>query len=536
MPLPSKWSLLKSGLGLRRSGAGVAESGSGKTGPGARSGVPFRLVLGVAASIGVAALLVLVLYITDLGLSVWERLDRAPTTFWAIYLLVLAVLSAGGAYAVWRALNWGRPAGRSRTAVAVKPPDEATLRERVERSEKAGVAVEAVRRELEELQRRRAVGEIVVAVFGEISAGKSSLVRALLPGADIAVDVRGGTTREVTYYTWTSSAGDRLILADLPGLNEADGTLDRQARDEALRAHVILYVCEGDLTRDQYEALRTLVDLGSPLIVALNKVDRYTEQELEQIRVRLAERVGEKLEVAPVQCGGMEEVTRIYHDGREETTLRERAPRVEELRRALQRYLDTDPQVLDSLRDTAVFVLAQQKLDAAVAHYRQGKAQTIVQSYSRKAVFGALAAVSPGTDILIQGYLGLNLVKELCALYEVPAREMDMQRFLDLAGNQIRRSMNLLLALVGNVFKAFPGVGTVVGGAIHAVVYGLVFESLGKAIARSLESRGDLVSGPTLRMFEDNLSEDLEARARRLAQLVWTRQRDGEESTGNIAP
>ncbi|HCK80585.1 MAG TPA: hypothetical protein DIC59_03860, partial [Candidatus Competibacteraceae bacterium] len=278
----------------------MAESGSGKTGPGARSGVPFRLVLGVAASIGVAALLVLVLYITDLGLSVWERLDRAPTTFWAIYLLVLAVLSAGGAYAVWRALNWGRPAGRSRTAVAVKPPDEATLRERVERSEKAGVAVEAVRRELEELQRRRAVGEIVVAVFGEISAGKSSLVRALLPGADIAVDVRGGTTREVTYYTWTSSAGDRLILADLPGLNEADGTLDRQARDEALRAHVILYVCEGDLTRDQYEALRTLVDLGSPLIVALNKVDRYTEQELEQIRARLAERVGEKLEVAPV--------------------------------------------------------------------------------------------------------------------------------------------------------------------------------------------------------------------------------------------
>ncbi|MBL8260164.1 MAG: 50S ribosome-binding GTPase [Candidatus Competibacteraceae bacterium] len=528
MPLPSKWSLLKSGLGSRRSGATV-------TGSGARGGLPFRLVLGVAASIGVAALLVLVLYITDLGLSVWERLDRAPTAFWGIYLLVLAALSAGGAYAVWRVLRWGRPAARPRPGVPAKPPDEATLRERLERSEKVGVEVDSVRRELEELQRRRAVGEIVVAVFGEISVGKSSLIRALLPGTEIAVDVRGGTTREVTYYTWTSSAGDRLILADLPGLNEADGSLDRQSRDEALRAHVILYVCEGDLTRDQYGALKTLVDLGSPVIVALNKVDRYSEQELEQVRARLIQRVGEKLDVVPVQSGGVEEVTRIYHDGREETALRERSPRVDELRGALQRYLDTDPQVLDSLRDTAVFVLAQQKLDAAVAHYRQGKAEAIVQSYSRKAVFGALAAVSPGTDVLIQGYLGINLVKELCALYEVPAREMDMQRFLDLAGSQLRRSLNLLLALVGNVFKAFPGVGTVVGGAIHAVVYGLVFESLGKAIARSLESRGDLVSGPTLRMFEDNLSEDLEARARRLAQLVWTRQRDGEENTRNAS-
>jgi hypothetical protein len=291
---------------------------------------------------------------------------------------------------------------------------------------------------------------------------------------------------------------------------------------------VVIYVCEGDLTRDQYTAMRTLIDLGSPLIVALNKTDRYTERELALVQERLAERIGEQVEVAPVQCGGSEEVTRIYHDGREETTRRERQPRVEELLRSLQRYLDNDPQVLDALRDTAVFVLAQQKLDVAVAQHRREKAAAIVQSYSRKAVFGALAAVSPGTDILIQGYLGFNLIKELCALYEAPAREVDMQRFLDLAGNQIKRNINLMLALVGNIFKAFPGIGTVVGGMMHAVVYGLIFESLGKAVARSLDSRGELVNGPALRMLEDNLSEDLEARAKRLAQLVWSRQRDGE--------
>jgi len=496
--------------------------------PAARAWLPVRLLLAVGASIGVAFLLVLVLYITDLGLSVWERLQQRGPVFWFIYLLILGGLSIGGAYGVWRVLQWGRPAGRSSRATPPAPPNEATLRQRLEHSEAAGVAVTEIRHELEELQRRRAAGEIIVAVFGEISAGKSSMIRALLPGTQVAVDVRGGTTREITYYTWTSSAGDRLILADLPGLNEANGSLDRMARDEALRAHVILYVCEGDLTRDQYQALRTLVDLGSPVIVALNKIDRFTAEELALVRERLTERIGEQVEVAPVQCGSVEEVTRIYHDGREETTVRERQPQVDELRRALQRYLDADPQVLDALRDTAVFVLAQQKLDSAVAEHRRGKADAIIHSYSRKAVFGALAAVSPGTDVLIQGYLGYNLLKELCALYEAPAREMDMQRFLDLAGNQIKRSLNLMLALVGNVFKAFPGMGTVVGGMIHAVVYGLIFESLGKAVARSLESRGDLVSGPTLRMFEDNLSEDLEARAKRFAQLVWARQRDGD--------
>ncbi|MDG4554412.1 MAG: 50S ribosome-binding GTPase [Candidatus Competibacter sp.] len=499
--------------------------------PAARAWLPVRLLLAVGASVGVAVLLVLVLYITDLGLSVWDRLQRAPTTFWVIYLLVLSLLGMGGAYLVWRVLRWGQPAGKSRPATPAKPPDEKTLIEELDKRGAAGVPVDAIRGELEELQRRRAAGEIVVAVFGEISTGKSSMIRALLPGTDIAVDVCGGTTREVTHYTWTSPAGDRLILADLPGLNEADGTLDRAARDEALRAHVVIYVCEGDLTRDQYQALRTLVDLGSPVILALNKIDRLIGGELELVRERLGERVGEEVEVAPVQCGGVEEVTRIYHDGREETTLRERKPRVDDLRRALQRYLDTDPQVLDGLRDTAVFVLVQRKLDEAVAQYRRERAGEIVQGYTRKAVFGALAAVGPGTDVLIQGYLGIHLLKELCALYEVPVREVDMQRFLDLAGNQIKRSLNLLLALVGNVFKAFPGMGTVVGGMLHAVVYGLIFESLGKAVARSLESRGDLVSGPTLRMFEDDLSENLEARAKRLLQLAWTRQR-GDEGAG----
>ena len=115
--------------------------------PATRAWLPVRLLLAVGASIGAAALLVLVLYITDLGLSVWDRLQQAPTTFWIVYLLILIGLSGGGVYAVWRVLHWGRPVSKSRAAPA-KPPDEATLRERLEHSEAAGVQVDAIRREL----------------------------------------------------------------------------------------------------------------------------------------------------------------------------------------------------------------------------------------------------------------------------------------------------------------------------------------------------------------------------------------------------
>ena len=44
----------------------------------------------------------------------------------------------------------------------------------------------------------------------------------------------------------------------------------------------------------------------------------------------------------------------------------------------------------------------------------------------------------------------------------------------------------LTLAIAGNAFKAFPGVGTISGGVIHAVAYGMIFDSLGRAAAETM--------------------------------------------------
>ncbi len=72
------------------------------------------------------------------------------------------------------------------------------------------------------LAERKAAGDFRIALFGEISTGKSAVIRALLPQADdIGISARGGSTREITDYLWTSTAGDRLIISDVPGLNEA---------------------------------------------------------------------------------------------------------------------------------------------------------------------------------------------------------------------------------------------------------------------------------------------------------------------------
>lgn len=464
-------------------------------------------------ALAVALALALVLHLTDFALTLWQRLADASPVFLTLYgaLIVLVTLL------VLRLRRARRPAA----AAAAPPPDAPALAQKLDAAAGAGLEVGRYRAELDELERRRAAGRVIVACFGEVSAGKSSLIRALLPGAEVVVSPVGGSTRTIVHHVWTSPAGDELVLADVPGLNEADGTLDALAEAEAVRAHAVIHVVSGDLTRAEYAAIERLLALGKPLLVALNKADRYTAAELASLQARIETRLAGRAECLAVSAGGTEEVLRIGADGSETRLERERPAEVHALAAALQRTLDADAAMLDRLRDAAVFTLIDRQVDAALAADRAARAEAVVESYARKAVFGALAAVGPGTDVLIQGWLGVQMLKELSAVYAVPAQELDLRHFLDLASRHVvGRRLNLLLALAGNVLKAFPGIGTVIGGGLHAIAYGLIFESLGHAAARSFASRGALVPGVAVHLFEDALGEHLETRARRLAALV----------------
>lgn len=227
-----------------------------------------------------------------------------------------------------------------------------------------------------------------------------------------------------------------------------------------------------------------------------------------------------RVDLVAVQAGGKHEVLRVFPDGREERAVREMPPRVDALRAALQRHLDEDPEVLEQLRDTSVFVLAARRFDEAELAHRRGRAEELTRSYSGKAMVGAMAAITPGSDLVIQGYLGVSMIKELATLYGVPVRGMDTDLLLELVQKRVARSSTIMLAVAGNALKAFPGLGTLAGGITHAAAYGMIFDALGKAVARSLESRGALRPAQAAQVFEEGLSEDLETRARHFARLA----------------
>lgn len=490
-----------------------------------------RLILALGLGLLVLLLLWGMLILTDTGLDVWAKLHRGPDWFFWLYAAGFLAISGTGGYLLLKLL---RPFRRGAKAPG-RPSAEALTREaidsRIREAESQGLDLAEARRELALLQKRKEGGKIQVSFFGEISSGKSSLIKALLPAAEMEISVRGGTTREVHDYRWQSPGGDELILTDMPGTNEVGAGLDAMAREEALRSHVVVYVCEGDLTRSQLDDLQALVDLGKPCIVVLNKTDRYRQDEVAQILERIRGRLQgrERVQLAAVQAGCRREVLLVHPDGREETVERDLPPRVDQLTQALQRQLDTDPQVLEQLRDTSVFVLVNRRLDEAQESYRRERAAIITRSYSRKAMIGAMAAVTPGSDLIIQGYLGVAMVKELSALYEVPVRQMDSDLLLKLIQKKVARTTAIMLAVAGNALKSFPGIGTLAGGIAHAAAYGMIFDALGRALAQTLESRGDLRPAQAAQIFEEQLSEDLEASARRFARLALELRREGRQ-------
>ena len=487
--------------------------------------IGIAVIVALLFVIAIAALF----FVTESALNVWQRLLEGPRFLLYGYAAVILGLAIAAGWLVFNILR--RRKTPRKKDVSARPLTRDAIEGRLAEAEKAGVDVTEAQAELQELASRQAAGHIHLCFFGEISTGKSSLIKALVPTADVVVDVVGGSTTDVRHYRWRSESGHEILLTDVPGTGGNAAGLDDIALQEAQRAHVVLFVCDGDLARQEADAVKRLSQLGKPLVVVLNKSDRYSQGDQAALLQRLLEHLqsaGGEIErdrVVAVSAGGETEVLERSADGSETSVSRQRPADIGVLVVAINRLLDSAAEI-DARRDRAVFRLAADKLDEAESLYRRQRSEQIIRNATRKAVVGALAAVSPGTDVVIQGYIGTAMTRELCRLYDVAPRDLDIEEFLNLSQSRVGRALPLSLAVAGNGLKAFPGIGTVAGGLVHAVAYGLIFDALGRSLVQTLSRHGTLVPEEAAREFEESISEHIEAGARRVARMALEEKAD----------
>ena len=124
-------------------------------------------------------------------------------------------------------------------------------------------------------------GHIHIAAFGRVGVGKSSMLNALLGAERFSVSALHGETRKATDAEWSSYEGAGVYLIDTPGINEIDGEArEALARDVASRVDLVLFVADGDLTDTELDALRTLTAQQRPVMLVLNKTDRYSADDI----------------------------------------------------------------------------------------------------------------------------------------------------------------------------------------------------------------------------------------------------------------
>ena len=197
-------------------------------------------------------------------------------------------------------------------------------------------------------------GHIHIAMFGRVSVGKSALVNALLGEQRFVTSPLHGETPTIQRGQWHEFHDGNVYLIDTPGINEVDGVAREQlAHEVAGRADLILFVVDGDLTQAELDALRGIAELRRPLILVLNKIDRFSQPERDSLRAALLDHSTglvhpDNLVFAAAQPAP-QWVVRVDERGVETEEQRQRPADIGALKTRLWQILDSEGKTLAAL-------------------------------------------------------------------------------------------------------------------------------------------------------------------------------------------
>jgi GTPase len=338
--------------------------------------------------------------------------------------------------------------------------------------------------ELESMLAKLEHGRIHIAVFGRVSVGKSALLNALLGRDAFDVGVLHGTTRVRAEQPWQEGGDEHLHLIDTPGIDELDGEArETLARQVAGRSDLVLFVIDGDLTATELDALRLLAAQPRPLLVVLNKVDRYRTREREELRASLAAKLDGLLpadrliEVAALPAP--ERVLQVQADGSEREIERSRRPQVDALRERLLAILQAEGKTLAALNAAVFAGELSDQLGARLSELRRELGARVTRSYClAKGVAVGLNPI-PAADLLAAAGLDVALVMHLSRLYGLPLSRSE-------AGQLLATILAQLIALMGAIW------------GVHLVASALKLGSAGLSTALTAGAQGALAWYATL--------------------------------------
>jgi len=339
---------------------------------------------------------------------------------------------------------------------------------------------------------------IHIAVFGLVGRGKSSLLNALLGQAVFATGPIHGVTQQVESSRWQiqhqalrESPGQSLVrvslpgigqsrieLVDTPGLDEVAGEQrEALAQRIARQVDLILFVVAGDITRVEYQALRSLRQAGKPILLVFNKVDHYPPQDRQTIydtlrNHRLQDLIAaEDIVMAAAAPLLVDAVKRP--DGQIVTQTRRGTPQVDALKLRILEILHQDGKSLIALNT----LLYADTVNQQLLERKQQICDRIADDAIWTAVMAKATAVAINpimvADLLGGAVVDLALIMTLSRLYGLPMTQtgaLGLLRQIALGLGGIPAS-ELLMTLGLSSLKSLLGLSAAATGGLSLSPY-----------------------------------------------------------------
>jgi len=376
---------------------------------------------------GIVLILGMVLWLTGTLSQFYTAVASASVLLANILLLVVLLLLATliGAL-IYYFIQFSQPSDRSSTSKSLPeaPP---------EKIDAAGENLSAIRQQVTQIQdeiARQALLErshrieadlkrdyLHVVIFGTGSAGKTSIANAILGRVAGEVGAPMGTTTVGTTYRFRFKQVDRAIwITDTPGILEADviGTeREQQARQLATEADLLLFVVDNDLRQSEQDVLRRLVEMGKRSLLVFNKVDLYTQEDLEALLIQLKGRVAEQIDPDDVVAIAAQPQAVTLDTGERVQP----QPYLSPLLRRMAAVLRSEG---ESLLADNILLQAQRLGDEArsvIDDQRRREAEKIVDRFQW--ISGGVVSLTPlpGVDMLAAAAINAQMVIELGQVY-----------------------------------------------------------------------------------------------------------------------
>jgi small GTP-binding protein len=448
----------------------------------------------VTLIVGLIVILALTLWLIDSLSRLYWQLSYSPLL--GNLLLLLLVLLIGGLIAafVYYVLVLRKGEAKSRrqrprvtsAQIPAAKSDAASSTLQAVRQQVAQIQDEVTRQALlsrtKEIETNLARGEIQVVVFGTGSAGKTSLVNAIMGRIVGEVNAPMGTTQVgETYCLRLKGLERKILITDTPGILEpgvAGTEREQLARALATEADLLLFVVDNDLRRSEYEPLRGLAEIGKRSLLVLNKTDLYTETDIEVILARLRERVRGFIatnDVVAIAANPQIAASETGETFQPESDIIPLLRRMASILRAEGEDLVADNILLQSLR---LGEEARKLIDSQ----RRRQADKIVDRYQWIGAGVVSVTPLPMVDLLATAAVNAQMVVEIGRLYGC---DLNMER-----GKELALSLGKTIAGLGIVKGAIELLSTalqlnvatfIVGRAIQGVTAAYLTRIAGKS-------------------------------------------------------